>query len=152
MAIDVKTMLAAENFIFSQKLPAVSVRLSGIYGPNRARIIKNVKNNKLSFSNSYTNRIHRDDAARSLYHLMKIDNPHKVYLATDSCPEKQKNIEIWLTSILNITPKNKIIKDTSKRPRTNKRLSNKLLLESGFKFNFPNYKKGFLDILNREDL
>ncbi|MEE3003292.1 MAG: NAD-dependent epimerase/dehydratase family protein [Pseudomonadota bacterium] len=146
-----KTMLAAENFIFSQKLPAVSVRLSGIYGPNRARIIENVRKNKPSFSDSYTNRIHRDDAARALYHLMKLKNPLQVYLATDSYPEKQKNIEMWLASVLNIKLKNIATEDNSKRNKTNKRLRNKNLLESGFKFNFPNYKKGLLDILSQED-
>ena len=70
---------------------AVLLRLSGVYGPGRERLVDQVRsgNARLAPGTSpHTNRIHRDDAARALVHLASVEDPAPTYLGTDDEPVK----------------------------------------------------------------
>ena len=59
----------------------VIVRLSGIYGPGRERLIELAATEGVETQQSppfFTNRIHRDDAASALMHIMMINQPDKI--------------------------------------------------------------------------
>ena len=54
-------------------LPATSLRLGGIYGPGRTRLIESVRSGRAAIrpgAPRFGNRIHRDDAAGALAHLI----------------------------------------------------------------------------------
>ena len=66
-----RRLLEAEHLLQQSGFPVCIVRFSGIYGPGRDRLINQVKTGKLSASNAYTNRIHIEDCARVLAHLIE---------------------------------------------------------------------------------
>jgi nucleoside-diphosphate-sugar epimerase len=133
-----KTMLAAEKVLKESKINYIIARLSGIYGPHRPGI--NISRPDEFFSN----RIHVHDACNALIHLMKLKDPYDIYITTDCAPSKYKDIKNWLHQ-------NQIIPNQkpTKRALTNKRLSNKRLLESGFSFTYPSYKEGLKSIITQ---
>ena len=64
-----------EQLLADYPWPAVAVRFGGIYGPGRTRLIDSVRDGSASRSPGapiYTNRIHRDDCARVLEHLLDL--------------------------------------------------------------------------------
>ncbi|WVM91810.1 SDR family NAD(P)-dependent oxidoreductase [Halopseudomonas pachastrellae] len=65
-------LLAAEDVALRSGHPASVVRLTGIYGPGRNRLIEQARAgmNVPAEPPQYTNRIHRDDAAGLLAHLL----------------------------------------------------------------------------------
>ena len=50
----------------------------------------------------YTNRIHRDDCAGVLRHLMRLSSPETLYLATDNEPADQTEVFRWLAKALGL--------------------------------------------------
>ena len=74
-----KIMLEGESILLRSPFPATCVRLGGIYGPGRLWLINQVKEGKGCPSEPviYTNRIHRDDCAGILAHLVKKDAKQK---------------------------------------------------------------------------
>ncbi len=66
-----RVLLEAEELLHSRRPDAIVLRLSGIYGPGRTRLIDQVTSGKarVPSSSQYTNRIHRDDAAAAIVHL-----------------------------------------------------------------------------------
>ena len=67
---------------------AVVVRLAGIYGPGRTRLIDRVRAGE-PCSAVYTNRIHHDDCAGLLRHLLRLERPRPRYLGADHEPATQ---------------------------------------------------------------
>ena len=69
-------LLEAEKLLRSRAPEATLVRLSGIYGPGRERLIEQVRSGTARLAapatSPHTNRIHRDDAAAAIVHLSLI--------------------------------------------------------------------------------
>lgn len=142
-----KIILEAENLLANSAHPSTSLRLGGLYGPERTRLINSVKSKqaKLSIKKIYTNRIHIVDAARMLEHLMQIDEG--VYIGVDSSPVPKNEVLSFLAKELGVDKLE--TEDTpSNRLRSNKRCSNKKIIESGFEFLYPSYVEGYGEILN----
>ena len=65
------------------------LRLSGIYGPGRTRLVDLVRSGRATYPPGpprYANRIHRDDAAGALAHLLRLPAPAALYLGVDDAP------------------------------------------------------------------
>ena len=142
-----KRLLEAEKIILESGLPGCVVRFSGIYGPGRTRLIEQVRQRKASASPAYTNRIHAEDCARSLAHLIQLSRTQKlapVYLATDSAPTPMVDVVSWLAGQLGVTD---FLAADALNERSNKRCSNSLLLETGFQFRYPGFMDGYAELL-----
>lgn len=78
----------------------VVVRPSGIYGPDRLRLIRWVQSGKPVSSAQWTNRIHIDDLTQGLARLADIDAAYALYIATDQTPVLQhqllEQLAIWM--------------------------------------------------------
>jgi len=138
----------AENILRDANLPICIVRFSGIYGPGRERLIQQVKSGQLSASKSWTNRIHADDCARVLAHLInkqRTSGIEDLYLASDNCPAILSEVHLWLAEKMAI--KNYTVADVINE-RGNKRVSNKRLIETGFSFLYASYKEGYGALLD----
>jgi nucleoside-diphosphate-sugar epimerase len=142
-------LLEAEEIIKNSGFAHVIVRFSGIYGPNRNRLIEQVKQKRASASIHFTNRIHADDCARSLAHLIELNRKNEslqsIYLATDSAPAPMVEVVTWLAEQMGVT---EFLSDTATNERGNKRCSNQRLLDSGFVFLYPSFKDGYARLLN----
>lgn len=143
-----KRLLEAEAIIQQSTYPNTIVRFSGIYGPNRHRLIEQVRQGKASASTHFTNRIHADDCARSLAHLIDIyrkgEMLQAVYLATDSSPAPMVEVVTWLAGQMGVED---FLSDDATNERGNKRCSNQRLLDSEFVLRYPTYKEGYAVML-----
>jgi nucleoside-diphosphate-sugar epimerase len=140
-------LLEAEQLLADLPCQHTVLRLSGIYGAGRLRMINLAKNPAAwPAQNSWTNRIHRDDAARFVVHLVQnIANNIDIlpcYIVTDSTPVSQHEVLHWLAGQLQLPV-------DAKMPPINggKRLSNKAVLASGFKLHYADYRAGYAALL-----
>ena len=143
-----RRLLEAEHLLLTSPFPSVVVRLAGIYGPGRGRLVESVRNGTAAYRDGppvYTNRIHRDDCAGVLRHLAMIPAPLPLYLAADHEPADNGTVLRWLAEQLHVPP-------PSVRPAaelqpwergSSKRCRNDRLLTSGYRFRFPTFRDGY---------
>lgn len=144
-----KVLLEMERLASRCTENLVVVRISGIYGPGRERLITLAASDGLEvqqFPPYFTNRIHRDDAAAVLKHLLEIDQPEAMYLATDDQPAPRYDVVEWLANQQGCASPKGITDENASR---GKRVSNKKLRESGFRMSYPDYRTGYTAVLKQ---
>lgn len=141
-------MLMAEQALLSSSMPSTVVRLSGIYGPGRNRLINQAQKGGYADPEPalWTNRIHRDDCANVLEFLvekaLKGEALDKLYIASDDEPAPLHEVLEWMQQELDfIEDDGKLVQMNRK---SNKRLSNQRLKNLGYKFTYPSFRKGYL--------
>lgn len=134
-----------ESLIRASGFDSIVVRFGGIYGPGRHGSLDRAlaglpvaHGGQLLFSN----RIHHDDCAGILFHLLGMKKTHPLYLGVDSDPASREEVRAWLSRRVNRKiPAPELEPDES--DRSNKRCSNKRILEAGYKFVYPSFREGF---------
>ena len=96
-----RILLEGEAAVRDGAATAVVVRLAGIYGPGRTRLVERVRAGE-PCSAAYTNRIHRDDCAGLLRHLLRLARPQPLYLGTDHEPATQCEVMRWIAGRLGL--------------------------------------------------
>jgi hypothetical protein len=95
----------------------------------------------------WTNRIHRDDAARFIVFLcnkvLTSEHLDECYIVTDNLPVLLYEVLIWLAKKLNKTVATAGVSKTVE----GKRLSNRRMRESGFDLCYPDYTVGYSEII-----
>lgn len=121
----------------------VVARVSGIYGPGREGMIRLAASQGLEVQESppvFTNRIHRDDVAAALMHLMLLDDPQALYLLSDDFPVAKYTVLAWIAATLGVeAPEGQVAGQGS----GGKRVSNQRLRDSGLQLNFSDYRAGY---------
>jgi len=144
-----KVLLEMEQLARSCTENLLVVRISGIYGPGRDRLIRLAVSDGLEvqqFPPDYTNRIHRDDAAAALAHLMTVATPDNLYLVTDDLPAPRFEVVAWLAKMQgHAVPKGLVVENAAQ----GKRVSNRRLRESGFELTYPDYMTGYAAVLEQ---
>ena len=127
---------------------ATTMRLSGIYGSGRLYLMNMAKElTRWPQQNSWSNRIHRDDAARFIAFccekVFKNQALASTYIVTDDMPTQQYEVLTWLAN------KQHVDTSTVNMPAAQggKRLSNQRLRATGFALQYPNYQVGYGEIL-----
>jgi len=141
-----RRLLEAETLLRSAPVPSVAVRFAGIYGPGRQRLLTSVQDGsaRVSTQPHLTNRIHRDDCAGFLLHLLQLDNPDPVYIGVDDEPCDQSVVLRWLAETLGAPPPPTGDTGGSGRVRGgNKRCSNQRLRRSGYQLRYPSFREGY---------
>ena len=141
-------LIEAEDLLRQRMPSAVVFRLAGIYGPGRERLIGQVRSGRATVSerNRLTNRIHRDDAAAAIVHLMlRAEQPETLYLGVDSAPVPSVEVLSFLAEELGL-PEPEIVENGGTRGG-DKKLSNRRLLQTGFVFEYPSYREGYRAVL-----
>jgi nucleoside-diphosphate-sugar epimerase len=139
-------LLEAEALLSQLRCGATALRLSGIYGPGRLRMINLAKSpDNWPKQNSWSNRIHRDDAANFIVFLCKqalVKQPvESCYIVTDSMPVPQYEVLGWIADATHVD------KPLQVAANGGKRLSNQRLLATGFKLQYPDYQAGYRALL-----
>ena len=140
----------AEEALREQHPGATIVRLGGIYGPGRNREIDRVRDGLAIVPTEarFTNRIHRDDAAAAIVHLMTMqDKPKDVYVGVDDCPVPYQKVIRFLARSLHVPLPVNASDPPRSRKVTGKRCCNSRLRESGFDFSYPTYREGYAAVL-----
>jgi nucleoside-diphosphate-sugar epimerase len=126
----------------------IVLRLGGIYGPGRTRLIDQVRTGSAVVPDQprYTNRIHRDDAAGAIVHLLSMpEAPSRVYVGVDNNPAELGDVLRFLAAELGLdVPPTGSLGDAR---GGNKRCSNALLRGTGMSFKYPSFREGYRDIL-----
>ena len=101
-------IIAAEQQLLASGHNASVVRFAGIYGIPGSRLMLRVRSGELSHSEpvSYTNRIHRDDCAGFLAHLLQLVDVGKtiepLYIGVDDEPAPRYEVEAWLARAMGL--------------------------------------------------
>ena len=146
-----EALIEAEAVARQLKDRATILRLSGIYGPNRTRMIQLAQSNPGNWpaTNNWSNRIHEEDAARFIVFLIKrimLKEPiEPLYLVTDGIPTKQYDVLTWIRKRLQLTT------DTIEIPilESGKQLQSVLLNQNGFILKYPDFTYGYEAIIDK---
>lgn len=149
-----RLLLEGEARVRAAAAPATTttvLRLAGIYGPGRTRLIELVRSGRATYPPGpprYANRIHRDDAAGALVHLLRLPEPAALYLGVDDAPVDLAEVFRFLAVELG-APLPVLAEATGggSAERTSKRCSNALLRAAGYAFRFPTYREGYSALL-----
>ncbi|WP_158527335.1 SDR family oxidoreductase [Pelagibaculum spongiae] len=141
-----KIMLQAEQqFIQHLKNKATVVRMAGLYGSSRF-LIDQIIAGKPFNGNSWTNRIHLDDAAGVCGYLLKIaemgSELETIYNGVDAAPVLSKEVRGWIAERLALDLNMQL------SAPANKQVSSKKIQEIGYQFKYKNFKQGMLSLFN----
>ncbi|NUT71118.1 NAD-dependent epimerase/dehydratase family protein [Pseudarthrobacter sp. C4D7] len=147
-----RLLLEAEDLLHARLAgtgtTATALRLGGIYGPGRTRLIDQVKSGSAVIPEDvrYTNRIHRDDAAAAIVHLATMaDVPAPAYIGVDNEPADLGTVLRFVAAELGRP--SPPVGDAGPARGGNKRCRNELLRSTGFAFTFPTFREGYTDVV-----
>jgi len=150
-------IIAAERQLLDSGLPASVVRFAGIYGIPGGRLLSRIRRGELCPPEpvSYTNRIHREDCAGFLAHMLLMaqagKNPRPVYIGVDDLPAPRYEVESWLAREMGledlIATQPAPGDDPTRHNAGHKRCRNTALRESGYRLIYPDYKSGYRSLL-----
>ncbi|WP_116367851.1 NAD(P)H-binding protein [Parahaliea mediterranea] len=146
-----RAIISAEQQLLHSGLDATVVRCAGIYGDPQGRLLSRVARGERCAAEPtrYGNRIHRDDVAGFLAHLLLQaegnDKLQPLYLACDDDPAPQADVERWLAGQLGQRPASGSAHRAP--PSSHKRCSNRALRESGYALQYPDYRSGYAAVL-----
>lgn len=144
-----KVLLKMEQLGYSFSDHLVVARISGIYGPGREGMIRLAATDDLEIQQTppyFTNRIHINDAAAALMHLLLMDNPQSMYLLTDDSPVSRYEVVSWLASEMGKPAPKGLVDEQASR---GKRVDNRRLRDSGFRLTYRNYRAGYGSVLEQ---
>lgn len=145
-------LIAGEQALLASGTPAVVIRLGGLYGPGRRRLLDNVRAGRaecVTGLTQYSNRIHRDDVAAAIDHVARLHEPASLYLGVDDEPAERCEVLHWLAGRMHAPEPPQRPARPEDAQQSNKRCSNRRLKDSGFIFRFPTYREGYTDVLAR---
>lgn len=135
-----QVLLDAER-AFLERLPHGTVlRLSGLYGPDSTFLQDQVRAGRITDPHRWTNRIHRDDAAAAVEHVITMSaEPGQLYLGTDDEPAQLGDVAAHLADLLGApTPP-----AADRQQAHGKRLSNARLRATGWEPRYPSFRHGY---------
>lgn len=82
-------LLEAERWLAAQSVRSVVLRLAGLYGPGRMQLIERLRAGTARVPRDrphWLNRIHAEDAAAAITHLLLLPDAQPLYLGVDDTP------------------------------------------------------------------
>lgn len=139
----------AEELLAARAPQGVVLRLAGIYGPGRTRLVDQVRAGSAGTGRRrFTNRIHRDDAAAAIVHLATgVTDPAPVYNGVDRDSALLGDVLDFLADRLGVDHPSS---DGEGPAPTGKRISGELLRSTGLAFTYPSYREGYTAVLAGE--
>jgi nucleoside-diphosphate-sugar epimerase len=155
-----RVLVETENVLLEAarqgKLPAVVLRVAGIYGPERGHLFLQYLKNEAKIAGQgerIINMIHRDDLTGIIIAALKNGRAGEIYNAVDDEPVAQIHFFRWLAETLGkwMPPFAGADENAGgKRGLTNKKVQNrKLKMELGYQFKYPNFRKGYTAEIQR---
>lgn len=143
----------AARLLESERVPAdlgfatTALRLGGIYGPTRDGVIRRVRAGTAVVRPRYTNRIHRNDAAAIIDHVLGLDAPPPILIGVDRAPVLEAEVLDWVASTLGVAaPRREGEGDPG-----GKRCSSDQLVGSGFAFAYPSFREGYAALIEAQE-
>ncbi len=99
-----KLLLKMEQ-LWQQAYPeqTIMIRPTGIYGTSISRMVKLAENTKTYPNIHWSNRIHIDDLASFLVHLLHVEHPEKSYICSNNQPMALHETILWFQRKLGLS-------------------------------------------------
>jgi len=146
-----RRMLEAERVLAASGFAATSLRLGGIYGPGRQRLVETVRAGRATLRPAphFANRIHRDDAAGALAHSIELVQggrpPPAVLLGVDDEPADEADVLRWIATQLGVAAPTM---GSGEAKVSGKRCSNARLRATGYRFRYPTFREGYAESIS----
>lgn len=143
-----RVLLEAEAALAAQRWPATALRLAGLYGPGRTRLIEQIRAGRARAPRDppfWSNRIHVDDAAAALDLLLKLPAPAPIYVGVDDTPLPLHELYAALAVHLGAPPP---AEGPPPSGIGSKRLSNARLRAAGFAPRWPDARSGYAAVID----
>jgi nucleoside-diphosphate-sugar epimerase len=140
-------LLEAEAWLAKQAVQSIALRLAGLYGPGRMHVIEQLRAGTARVPRQtphWANRIHIDDAAAAVVHLLNIEEPQNVYLGVDNTPLPLDELYDALAALLRVPAP---AEGPTPVAVGSKRMSNARLNASGFRVRWPDARLGYAALL-----
>ena len=150
LAFNGEILLNTEQWLLQNFANACVLRFAGIYGPGRIRLIEDIRAQKMRVhagAARYTNRIHVDDAAAAVVHVLGLQQAYSIYNVVDDLPAADGEVYDWLADKLDVARPAREDK-SSNDTLGNKRVSNQRLRTSGFAPRYADYRAGYGAIID----
>jgi nucleoside-diphosphate-sugar epimerase len=145
-----------EEAVLSSAFKSSVLRLGGIYGPGRTRLIDRVRSGEATCpevegrdDGTWSNRIHRDDAAGILSFLLEHPEPDPIYIGVDHEPARLCDVYTYVAELLDVSPPRRA--PSPDRRRSVKRCSSRRVRDQGYRFRFPTFREGYRAIVTGGD-
>ena len=147
-----ESVAAGERRMLASPIPATVVRFAGIYGPGRGWMIERARAGASCAGDppKFTNRIHRDDCAGVLAHLIGRGQVDDAYIGVDDAPVEECEVLEWLAARLGAPAPRRIADGSGESRASGKRCSNARLRASGYRFRYPTFREGYAAVLAGE--
>lgn len=141
-------LLEAERWLMAQAVPSTVLRLAGLYGPGRLQLIERLRASAARVPRSaahWANRIHVDDAASAIVHLLRLPAPLPVYLGVDDTPLP---LDALYDHLARLTGAPLPLDGPAPAGVGSKRLRNTRLRDSGWAPAWPDARDGYAALLD----
>ncbi|WP_108472812.1 SDR family oxidoreductase [Rhodanobacter thiooxydans] len=141
-------LLEAEQWLAEQSLPSTVLRLAGLYGPGRLQLIERLRAGQLRVPREaphWANRIHVDDAAAAIVHLLGLKSPQPLYLGVDDTPMPLDELYDFLAALIDAPLP---AEGAAPAGVGSKRLRNARLRASGWAPQWPDAREGYAALLD----
>lgn len=143
-------LLAAEALVREAPWSATIVRFGGLYGPGRHWLLRWVREGRPVQSDppSWSNRLHVEDAAALLVHLVTQalagETLPPLLLGVDDAPTPQHEVLAWLAQQMGLPAPS-----GESRPGAGqgKRIANHALHACGYPLRYPDFRTGYAQVL-----
>jgi len=141
-------LLEAEQWLAVQTPTSIVLRLAGLYGPGRIQLLERLRAGQVAVPRMqphWANRIHVDDAAAAIAHLLQVVDPLSLYLGVDSTPLP---LDVLYDHLAGLIGAPLAADGPAPAGIGSKRLSNARLCDSGFVPQWPDAREGYAALLD----
>ena len=143
-------IITGESLLLEQHKNATVLRCSGLYGPGRDRLIRQVLSGDYKIDPLHPrlmNRVHKEDVAAAALQCM--NHPlSRAIICTDTESAPDHEVYQFLAQQLGVTLHSQANMG-SEKTRANKRLIASFLKESGFIYRYPSYREGYSEMIRQ---
>lgn len=147
-------IIEAEALLLDSGLGGSVVRFGGVYGTPGGRLVARISRGEICPPEPvrYTNRIHREDCAGFIGHLLanaeRGETLEPVYIGVDDNPAPRYEVESWLARKLGVAPGEPSFEPIRHSGSGHKRCRNEALRASGYALAYPDYRAGYGALLD----
>lgn len=149
-----EVQVEAEEALAAAVDTASVLRLSGLYGPGRTRLVRQALRKRPWFKPGvWANQIHAEDVAGVVTFLAERRLWPRLLLVSDDRPAKRKEIFEWVRETAGC-PDGLLDEDhpaTRGRSRGDKRVDNRRLRELGATLRYPDYRAGLAPLIRERE-
>ena len=141
-------LLEAEQWLAAQAVPSTVLRLAGLYGPGRMQLVERLRSGMQRVPRDlphWANRIHVDDAASAIMHLLSLPEPLPLCVGVDDTPLPLDTLCDFLAQRLEVPPPRE---GNAPVGVGSKRLRNARLRGSGWEPQWPDARDAYAALLD----